>query len=574
MARMRQRFRLRLSPFVIAVILLVVSVPVAHATANLVGNWHLDFATGTAAHPGSDQLLDSSGAGHDLYASCQTCTTFSSGGKFNNYFSESNAIGPLVTLDGGIRPPQVTLLAWVRHTGTPADDEVIAAQSSDDATCDRSSYRLRYDDGDNFSGLQFSVLAGGQVVSSPPVGTNGVWDGQWHLVAGTYDGATVRLYVDANEVGGGTPAPGGKIDYPSNTSLFGIDGFTGGSTCNTRNFVGGIDELRVYDGALTKGEVAGLANAAGPTPPVVVSDRDGDGAPDASDNCPDIANPDQADADHNGVGTACQAPVASFGITPNPTCTDSSEFINGSSSTSDSPITTYRYSYDEADGLVGLNTKTVEVANGPAATATKVFGWNRPGFPTGTNAFGLTTYGPSFRDDVDMNLTVTAANGLTGSTVRHVSFLQHKSTDSEAGCPPLAGQGLNPNGIPTFTNFLITPGNSNARFVMPCASSLTCAGNLLLTTHLSHFSAGKVAVAAALAKKKKRKRHPLLVGSSAYFIQPHAKATVQVKLTKGARKFLSRHGKLRVRFTVVRISGRGKGLSHTKLITLKGTKKK
>jgi hypothetical protein len=36
-------------------------------------------------------------------------------------------------------------------------------------------------------------------------------------------------------------------------------------------------------------------------------DRDGDGVPDGIDNCPDVPNPDQADADGNGVGDACAA---------------------------------------------------------------------------------------------------------------------------------------------------------------------------------------------------------------------------------------------------------------------------
>ena len=33
--------------------------------------------------------------------------------------------------------------------------------------------------------------------------------------------------------------------------------------------------------------------------------RDGDGVPDNQDNCPTIANQDQTDTDHNGVGDAC-----------------------------------------------------------------------------------------------------------------------------------------------------------------------------------------------------------------------------------------------------------------------------
>ena len=37
-------------------------------------------------------------------------------------------------------------------------------------------------------------------------------------------------------------------------------------------------------------------------------DRDGDGVPDGVDNCPSVANPEQSDADGDGLGDDCVSP--------------------------------------------------------------------------------------------------------------------------------------------------------------------------------------------------------------------------------------------------------------------------
>jgi hypothetical protein len=46
------------------------------------------------------------------------------------------------------------------------------------------------------------------------------------------------------------------------------------------------------------------------------SDRDGDGVPDIVDDCPDVPNPDQADALGDGTGDACRSPRGDGGFVP------------------------------------------------------------------------------------------------------------------------------------------------------------------------------------------------------------------------------------------------------------------
>ena len=130
-------------------------------------------------------------------------------GKVDKAFTISDSPSPpgygyvQVTNSSLLEPVNVTVDAWVRADGTPGQFRYIVAKGG--KGCVAASYGL-YTGSD--SELQFYVFDGNSTYAVSPSATAAggvdVWDGGWHHVAGTYDGANVRLYVDGVEVGGGT----------------------------------------------------------------------------------------------------------------------------------------------------------------------------------------------------------------------------------------------------------------------------------------------------------------------------------------------------------------------------------
>src|SRR5262249_7078652 len=140
--------------------------------------------------------------------------------------------------------------------GFPGVHNYVLSQGADQ--CIAASYALYTE----LTGLRFYVYGSSEVDS--PVATNAqVWDGNWHLVAGTYDGAMVRMFVDGTEIGTGTPTSQ-PINYalPDNQRFY-IGAYRGG--CDL-GFNGSIDEVRVFNRALTPVEIQAVYNSTPPLP--------------------------------------------------------------------------------------------------------------------------------------------------------------------------------------------------------------------------------------------------------------------------------------------------------------------
>jgi hypothetical protein len=267
--------------------------------ADLAGQWHLDgFINGGAATPDS--------SGHGLDAATEPDPGLVAG-RFGAAFDFSDTQFSYdvrrVPPNAELEPPTLTVLAWVQRDGSPGVLNYLVSKGTD--TCETAASWALYTGGAlSAPGLYFYVFDGSTAYLSPNAGV-GIWDGQWHAVAGTYDGATVRLYVDGTEVGNGTPA-NASIKYDLSGRDFTIGSY-GMRTCPGL-YRGQLDETRVYRRALNHAEVRQLATAPGPDPPVLAPDFDADGFPDVRDNCPTVANPDQRDGDGDGIGDVCDPP--------------------------------------------------------------------------------------------------------------------------------------------------------------------------------------------------------------------------------------------------------------------------
>lgn len=149
-----------------------------------------------------------------------------------------------------LQPANLTIEALVsgRTVGT---NKFLISKS---ATASASSYA--FTTGPN-GGLVFSVNLSGSGLTASPSAPASIWNADFHHIAGTYDGQTVRLYLDGKEVGNGTPGSG-TIQYStaqnSGNLIFG--NFAGDVS---NNFAGVIDEVKLYNTALSAAEVDNAA---------------------------------------------------------------------------------------------------------------------------------------------------------------------------------------------------------------------------------------------------------------------------------------------------------------------------
>jgi hypothetical protein len=99
--------------------------------------------------------------------------------------------------------------------------------------------------------MAFYVGDGNVGYTISPQASASVWDGKWHNASGTYDGNSVRLFIDGKEIDNGSPRTDPVIyNLPSGNTTIGS--YIG--SCDL-TLTGDLDEVSIWSKALPVSDI-------------------------------------------------------------------------------------------------------------------------------------------------------------------------------------------------------------------------------------------------------------------------------------------------------------------------------
>jgi len=226
----------------ILVLGLAAGVANADITSGLVGYYRLDEGAGDIAH-------DMSGEGHDgTLHNGATWITPGYQGDGVNFDGTANTRIELGTWNPAEETEQLSLALWIRWAGGGGTYQGLVGKRNDWPATTMFQFQVRPENGGTFR-LETGTY---QVVS--PNGTLTPFVQTWAHVATTFDGTTCRLYLNGEEIASGDFA----FTTAGEASNMGIGCVTGGGAGHSGNgevFLGDIDEVRIYNRALSEAEI-------------------------------------------------------------------------------------------------------------------------------------------------------------------------------------------------------------------------------------------------------------------------------------------------------------------------------
>lgn len=144
---------------------------------------------------------------------------------------------------------EITLSAWVMPVAFTAYNEIFRKEDGD--------HRLLFSFQHNGSVLSLGIHVAGRGYQEldAPINATDIMDGQWHHVAGVFDGTVMKVYLDGQAIA--------TLDMPGKLVSGGLaPAYIGSSGGGGEFFQGAIDDLQIWDRAL-KAEQIGASYALG-----------------------------------------------------------------------------------------------------------------------------------------------------------------------------------------------------------------------------------------------------------------------------------------------------------------------
>ena len=193
----------------------------------LVGYWHFDENASSTAYDATGNVNNGTLKNSPTWqtgTNCKAGSCLSFNGT-NNYIQLGTSQSYASAL---------TVSAWVFHTSASDWDDIVSGGC-----------------GNILFGFSNNVLNFGGQCNNPftPISYSTNINSAWHYVAGTYDGSAANLYVDGSLVASSTKS-----------GVFSVFTPTIGGEGITENFTGRIDEVRIYNRALSASEILGQYN--------------------------------------------------------------------------------------------------------------------------------------------------------------------------------------------------------------------------------------------------------------------------------------------------------------------------
>ena len=254
----------------------LITLPFAHSRAQVTGKRANASAAANACTPAPSGIVawyPGEGNANDIQGNNNGTlhnVTFAPGEvgqafSFNGLGADGSGSYVLVGNNDNLTPAdQITLEAWFTDSDGANDLDMLISKFNYIGGKSPDSYAIFLNNGSIAFDIQTSpdgtLYSAGDLeffqYVSPPATVN-IYDGQFHHVAGTYDGATMSLYLDGALIG--TQPAKGKIVATPQTPLQLGAGLEDGSPGYYH--YGLLDEATIYNRALSAAEIQAIYNA-------------------------------------------------------------------------------------------------------------------------------------------------------------------------------------------------------------------------------------------------------------------------------------------------------------------------